>query len=489
MAISDDGEVLTTGGDEPCAWNTRDGQLIRRLKLSSRAKPWQGLAFLPGTQEIVAADGNGLLHWLPKTDSTPALLLTADVNRVGVSSDGRVITGTGQKGVYLIRPSGKLIARWLTDHPPILAACASDTLIGVASAGNDRLVRVGIGGLNVARYREIACSTEVRSLSFNKDGSIAAGLTKEGIRVWSVPDGRTLYEFDKMQDGQQRPTFSPCGQFLAVNSSTGAKVYDLRTGKLSTDLKAPPDKPIRFISGDVAFSPDGELLAAANTYVINVWRIRTGELIHSLLPDEPTKRVGYWSITVAFSPDGRNLATGSGTWYTGGPDTKGGITKIWDVGTGELLCQLPAQLDGIYGLAWSPDGKWLATGSGIYQRSDRAAVKVWDARTGDLVYNLRGHTECVWNVAFSPDGRRLTSASGPCTVYNRRKDAPDHSEIRIWDMTTGLELLTLHDSGSTDYATTFSQDGRWFGTAGANGIIRLWEMEPVPESVRTPSTR
>ena len=479
MAISHDGELLVTGGEEPCAWNVRDGQLVRRLKLSSTAKPWQGLAFLPGTQEIVAADGNGLLHWLPKTDSTPALLLSAEVNRVGVSPDGRVITGTGQKGVYLIRPSGKLIARWLTDHPPILAACATDTLIGVASAGSDRLVRVGIGGLNAARYHEIACSTEVRSLSFNKDGSIAAGLTKEGIRVWSVPDGRILHDFDKLQDGQQRPMISPCGQFLAVNSSTGAKVYDLRTGSVSAELKAPPDKPIRFISGDVAFSPDGELLAAANTYVINVWRIRNGELLHSFPADQPLKRHGYWAITVAFSPDGRSLATGSGTWYTGGPDTAGGITKIWDVGTGELLRQFPPQLDGIYGLAWSPDGKWLATGSGIYQRSDRAAVKVWDARTGDLVYDLKGHTECVWNVAFSPDGRRLTSGSGPCTVYNRRKGVPDQSEIRIWDMTTGLELLTLHDSGSTDYAATFSPDGRWFGTAGANGIIRLWEMEPA----------
>jgi WD40 repeat protein len=100
-------------------------------------------------------------------------------------------------------------------------------------------------------------------------------------------------------------------------------------------------------------------------------------------------------------------------------------------------------------------------------------VRVWDADTGREILTLKGHTGLVRRVAFSPDGRLLASAGGA---------------VKVWDAATGQETLTLQGHAGGVSSVAFSPDGRWLA-AGDNegatkGILRLWDARPVEENKR-----
>ncbi len=116
---------------------------------------------------------------------------------------------------------------------------------------------------------------------------------------------------------------------------------------------------------------------------------------------------------VAWSPDGKRLATGS--WDH--------AAKIWDPDTGKLLLRLGGVRGRVHAVAWSPDGRRLASAS-----DDRTA-KVWDATTGRELLTLKAHTNAVFSVAWSPDGRRLATGSFDATA-------------RVWDSATGKALVS-----------------------------------------------
>ena len=120
---------------------------------------------------------------------------------------------------------------------------------------------------------------------------------------------------------------------------------------------------------------------------------------------------------LAFSPDGKRIARASG----------GAMVRCWDSETGEELMRLRSQDDALLCVAFSPDGRWLATGG-------LGTITLWDARTGHAVRTIRGHDGPVFVVAFSPDGHRI--ASGMST----RIDATVKPEIKIWDLLNGHEL-------------------------------------------------
>jgi hypothetical protein len=161
-----------------------------------------------------------------------------------------------------------------------------------------------------------------------------------------------------------------------------------------------------------------------------------------------------WVTSVAFSPDGRLLASGSFDK----------TIELWEVATGSEVDTL-GPTGYVVSVAFSPDGRLLASGS-----SDKT-IRLWEVATGSEVRTLTGHTDWVYSVAFSPDGRLLASGSSDKT-------------IRLWEVATGSLVRTLsgHTGGVTSVA--FSPDGRLLASGSLDATIKLWEVASGRE-VRT----
>ncbi|KAL3494398.1 WD40 repeat-like protein [Aspergillus germanicus] len=179
---------------------------------------------------------------------------------------------------------------------------------------------------------------------------------------------------------------------------------------------------------------------------VRLWDLATGTLQQTLEGHIGT--VG----SVAFSPDGRLLASGS----------VDKTIRLWDLVAGALQQTLKGHIYQVWTVAFSPDGQLLASGS------DDKTVRLWNPATGALQQTLEGHTDSVWAVAFSPDGRLLASGSQDKTV-------------RLWDLATSA----LQELLSTDGVVTkvkFSEDNSHLRTdLGSIKTQSSWSI-PTPVS-------
>lgn len=113
----------------------------------------------------------------------------------------------------------------------------------------------------------------------------------------------------------------------------------------------------------------------------------------------------------------------------------------------------------IYSVAFSTDGRFVATSSG-----DNTA-KIWDSKSGKAILTLSGHSERVTSVAFSPDGRQLVTGS-------------DDKTAKIWNLESGKTVLTLEGHTSWINSVAFSPDGQRLVTGSMDSKAKIWQLEP-----------
>lgn len=168
---------------------------------------------------------------------------------------------------------------------------------------------------------------------------------------------------------------------------------------------------------------------------------------------------------VAFSPDGQYLATA----------TKDGFVRLWRAKTGQELRKWPAHETNVPCVRFSPDGRYLATASWDL------SAKVWDVPEvlqGEVqAPRLRfEHTDPamrLWSVAFSPDGQRLVSAGG--------REAAEKGELKVWDLKTGQATLTLGFNWVVRYVQ-FSPSGRRI-VGCSDDMVKVWDAQSGREEV------
>ena len=159
--------------------------------------------------------------------------------------------------------------------------------------------------------------------------------------------------------------------------------------------------------------------------------------------------------SAAYSPDNKWIVTGS----------KDNTAKVWDAATGREVRTLRGHSGVVHGAAFSPDNRYVVTAS-----LDRT-VKIWDAATGTEVRTLNGHTDGVISASYSPDGAFIVTGSSDNTA-------------RVWDTATGNEIRVLIAHASAVMAASYSPDGAFIVTGSNDGTAKIWNAATGQE-VRT----
>jgi hypothetical protein len=252
--------------------------------------------------------------------------------------------------------------------------------------------------LNRGRRVEIAQAEKQRgymaSVAFDPSGTlVAAGHWAGKINLWDVSTG--IRERCVLDSGSKRMVpsvaFSRDGKKLLTACMNGvAQIWDIATGKVVSEFR---DDRLGRLWG-AAFHPDGRRVGLAGfERTAGLWDTATGVL--RVFPGHTDRVTG-----VAFSPDGRLMAS-SGDDVT---------VRLWDVETGRMLrVHRDPRSFGFSCAAFSPAGRLLVAGN------RGGAVTEWDVRTGRVRFRWTRVTLMVRSVAFSPDGRRLATASGDAT--------------------------------------------------------------------------
>ena len=454
VAFGPDGLLGTSNWKgEVNLWSLRSGQRVRRLK---HAHAVRSLAFSP--------DG----RWL--ATGVAELFFPGEVHLWSVASGANVarMTCSEEVGTVAFSPDSRFMASGCRD--------------GSAS------VWTVPGGREVSR---LALGTgDVRALAFSPDGREVLSSHDAATSLWPIEAAGAVLDFES--GGRvDRVQFDPgSGMHLAWTTDEGPTFAWSR-------LAGGPPKALPSLSGEqFAISREGPLLADIaldDGNAVDLWNLATGAKVNRFEGVARPQPMLATSITdIALSPDGKKIAVATGQGTVSVLDTtKGRLASetfesiVWKIAfspPGDRLAvgeangavhswsltppgggekhRLSSHPNDITALAFSPDGRLLATGSG---RSPAAGEhRITDAGSGAVLQRV-SHPQGVRYVAFSGDGQRLVTLT-----------AGERGEAAVWEVGSGTRLSTFPVDAFSD-SVSFSRDGQWVAGTGLSGEAVVWQ--------------
>ena len=439
------------------------------------------VAFSPDGTRLASGSTDTTVRLWDTTGDRDSMTLqkhTGPTNVLAFSPDGKMLaSGSTDKTVQLWDTTTGDPLATLTGHINGITALAFSpdgrTLVSGSTDGTIRFWQTATGAPADTLITGHTQSIKAATFFQNSSTLVSAAFNGE-ITFWDVETSqKSTVQNSGHRDWYSALAFSPDGTKLVSAASDGTIVFGgFPTGFSTTK----PDNLIRLTdvstgdelatlprgSGKLIFSPDDRTKTVAIAHLdIRLWNTETGDELVIPVLDAPN--LGFHRnlptiLALAFSPDGRWLVSGT---------TEGHI-RMWDVATGEALAVFsePTEqknLGHISAVAFSPDRALLAAGT-------KSQLHLWDVRTGHKIFSVSTVHKRGWGIhhdypvplVFSPDGTILVNGHNSGT-------------IQLWDVKTGDRIAAL--DGHTQQVETlkFSPDGETLVSTAQDGTIFLWD--------------
>jgi WD40 repeat protein len=299
----------------------------------------------------------------------------------------------------------------------------------------------------------------IYSLSYSSDGQRLATASKDGtVKIWDLSNGRELLSYRGHGGPVRAVVFAPNDKFIVSAGGTEVHVWNPDDGKLIRKFTA-HTKTINA----VAVRPDSKRIASGGDDLsVRIW---DPDADKPVLEITGTPQDAAPVMSLAYSPNGKLLA-----WIESG-GTSAGVLKVQELeaeAVRRVRFNSHVHQAGGYQIAYSPDGKWIAT---VGERRARVLTAPNqdgpnDNAVGTQQREYTGHGGLASAVAFSKDGRFLATGSAD-------------NVVRVWDTSASDKLVrTFHGHDHQITALAFSPDGEYLASASMDQNVRLWTMQP-----------
>jgi WD40 repeat protein len=284
---------------------------------------------------------------------------------------------------------------------------------------------------------------ELLALAFSPDGkTLATAGTDKLIRFWDLASGKELGQCKGHTEAVSALLFADEGKTLISGGPDGTiRFWNVAERK---QTRASEEGSAGVITA-LALTVDGKTLFSADRDgTVHVWDAAT--LNQTARHVDDAKVEGNWVVTLA--PDGSTFAT---------HQPAGRVVCLKETARGKEFLRLARYQNRVESVAFSPDGKTLATGGAEWP------VCLWDVKTGELLSSIKDPAHPVRVLAFSRDGKRLAGAGGDRAVF-------------VWEVPSGKEIQRIEAPPNSVRALAFAPDGKVLGAICFDQTVRLWDM-------------